>query len=285
MYHDGPMARRPIRSSNAASLFVALAIGTACGNGAQHAAPADDPHALAIPPLGPDAGGPPASEPSTEPIGARSILTVRARDPRIAQRQPRSRTAVLGDIQRLERQLATAATPSVDRPLIRRRLADAYNELAYTSSGPDADRARDKSIEQYIAMRGEQSTSLDDASLYYLALAYEQNGDRPNARRTYFELFATHPRSKLVPLAYFAFGEMFSEEARDDPAKNALALQAYTEVLKFPPADNPIYADALLRIGETHLRMNEDARAKEAFDRLRRELPDSDAAAKVPAAP
>lgn len=229
-----------------------------------------------------DAGVTLAEEPSPEPPRVSARLTLRTRDPRIAQRQPRSRTAVLGDIQRLERQLATAPATSPDRPLIRRRIADAYNEQAYTSSGADADRARDKVIEQYIAMRGEQSSGLDDASAYYLALAYEQNGDRPNARRVYFNLIANHPSSRFVPLAYFAFGEMFSEEAREDAAKYALALQAYTEVLRFPAAEHPIHADAILRIGETHLRMNQDDRAKETFERLRRELPDSDAAARIP---
>jgi len=276
------MARRPIRRRDAAWLFASLIGGAACGNGAQGQPLAEDPHPLVIPPLPADAAASPAPEPVPEPPHPSSRLTVRARDPRIAQRQPRSRTAALGDIQRLERQLATAAASSPDRPLIRRRIADAYNELAYTSSGADADRARDKVIEQYVAMRGEQNAALDDASTYYLALAHEQNGDRPNARRLYFNLIANHPSSRFVPLAYFAFGEMFSDEAREDAAKNALALHAYTEVLKFPPADHPIYADALLRIGEVHLRMHEDERAKETFERLRRELPDSDAAAKIP---
>ena len=254
------MARRPIRYCSAAWLSAAVVASAACGNGTQRAASADDPLPFVIPPLGPAAGAAASPESVPEPIGARSALTVLARDPRIAQRQPRSRTAVLGDIQRLERQLGAASLSSSDRALARRRLADAYNELAYTSSGADADRARDKVIEQYVAMRGELSTALDDASIYYLALAYEQNGDRANARRTYFELLTTHPSSKLLPLAYFGFGEMYSEEARADPSKYVLALQAYAEASKFPPEENPIHADALRRIQETNDRMNESAR-------------------------
>ena len=279
------MGSPPIRWRGAAALVAlvgALHLTAACGNGAERG-PAGDPHALVIPPLAPDAGAPAAAEPE-EPTDLRTKLTIPARDPRIAKRQARSRTRALGELHGLERQLATTTPSSPDQAMVRYRLAEAYNELAYTSSGPDADRARDRAIEQYVAIRADHPQfSLLDETTYYLALAYELNGDWSDARRLYFELIAKHPSSRLVPLAYFAFGEMFFVEARQDPSKNVLALQAYTEVLKYPPAESAIYADALLRIGQTHLRMNEESRARETFDRLRRELPDSDAAAKIPA--
>lgn len=286
MYHVGSMASRLISWRGAAGLAGALQVLAACGNGAQRAPSAEDPHALVVPPLVADAGAPASPEPSSEPARLGRTLALRARDPRLAKRQPRSRAHVLGEVQHLERLLATTPSSSPDRPTLRYRLAEAYNELAYTSSGPDADRARDRAIEQYVQIRAEhpQYSRLDEVT-YYLALAYELNGDRTDARRVYFELIAKHPSSRLVPLAYFAFGELFSSEAQHEPSKNVQALDAYIEASKYAPPDNPIYADALLRIGETQLRMHERARAKETFDRLQRELPDSDAAAKIPPVP
>ena len=267
-----------------AARVVVLAVLTACGNGAQHRPPPDEASVLVIPPLGADASAPVARDlPPEEPADIRTALTIRARDPRIAKRHPRSRVLVMTEVQGLERLLATTPESTSERPAIRQRLAEVYNELAYTSNGADAARARDELIKNYVAIKGEspQFAQMDEV-LYYLGLAYELNRDLASARRSYFELIKNHPTSKLVPLAYFAFGELFFAEAAADPSKNALALESYAAVLKYPRADNPVYADALLRTGETHLRMNADAKARETFDRLRREFADSEAAERIP---
>lgn len=280
------MRGRLISWRGAAGIVLGVAVcgsGVACGGGARREAPAEDPGPLVIPPLGPDARKPDAAVRPDEPVEVRTALTLRARDPRIEQRQPRSRTLVLTEIQRLEVQLGKRTDGGRSDPTLRRRLAEAYSELARTASGPDAERARDKSIESYVALEAEHPEyALIDEVLYYLGLAYELNGDHASARRSYLELIANHPRSRLVPLAYFGFGELYFAEATRDPSRNVLALQAYDEVLKHRPTDPAIAPDALLRIGVIHRRMNDDAMAKQTFERLRRDFPNSDAAARIP---
>jgi TolA-binding protein len=251
---------------------------------------------LDIPPLGADAGGPPiAADPVVAVIELPSLLAIPARDPRIAGRRPRSRAHVLSEAQAAERTLAALPAGDPSRVPVLRRAAEAHNELAMTSSGPDAARARAESIKHYAELKDLVTNAGSgmngppvaasypeiDEVLYYLGLAYELTGDAKKARVSYYELLSRHPTSKLVPLAYFAFGELFFMEARADPAKNELAEQAYRKVLESPPADNPLFADALLRSGEVQQRLREPARAKDFFDRLRREFPDSAAAAQI----
>jgi tetratricopeptide (TPR) repeat protein len=122
-----------------------------------------------------------------------------------------------------------------------------------------------------------------DEVRYYLGLAHELNGNKQAARKAYYEVIAKTPSSKLVPLCYFAFGEMFFLEAATDPSKNELALQSFLEALKYPPPDNTLYPEALLRQGQTYLRQKDDAKAAQAFARLRRDHAESAAAAEIPA--
>lgn len=255
----------------------------ACGGSAAQRPRTEDSTPLVIPPLGPDAGSAPLATATSEPADTRSAVTIPARDPRLATRRPRSRAVLLTEVQGLERLLASRKPDALDRPQLRRRLAEAYNELAYTASGADAVRARDESIKHYVALRHDHPTYAQmDEVYYFLGLAYELQGNAPAARTWYLELIDKAPSSKLVPLAYFAFGELYFIESASDPVKNDFAVQAFTEVLKYPAQENPIYADALLRLGQTHLRRQDDSKAKSMFDRLRRDFPDSPATARIP---
>ncbi len=261
------------------------------GDGSSGGAPAASAESdLVIPPLANDAGKTPGlfgkeittAEVVIDPYDTRSTLMTE-RDPRLAKRRPRSRALVLTEVQQLERLLDTTKPSSPERGQLRRRIAEDYNELAQTSSGPDAARARSKSIEHYTGIVNETpSYALLDEVLYFRGLAFELNGDLKNARSSYYELIRRMPQSKLIPLAYFAFGEMFFGEAAADALKNELAKQAFSEVLKYPAADNPVFAEALLRLGQTYLRMKDDAEAKKMFDRLARDFAGSPAAAQLP---
>jgi TolA-binding protein len=265
--------------------ILAVACVIACGTTSQRPA-TEEANGLVIPPLGADAGNGAAVAEPTEPVDSRSALTMSTRDPRIARRHPRSRAVVLNEVQSLERLLDSASPAPMDRPAIRRRLAEAYNELAYTSSGGDAEHARDESIKHYTAIKDEHPhyPQIDEA-YYYLGIAFELKGDLGNARRSYFELIQRTPQSKLVPLAYFAFGELFYVESASDPSRIDLADQAFKEVLKYPPPDNAIYPETLLRLGQIELRRQNDERAKALFDRLRHEFPSSAAAGLIPHEP
>lgn len=111
----------------------------------------------------------------------------------------------------------------------------------------------------------------EERAVYVRARAAEERGDLPEARKQYFELVSKYPRSRLLPLAYLAFGELFAREALSDPSKLDLATASYTEVVKYPPPDNAAYAYAMLRLGDTR-RERDDAQAlssyKKAFEAL-----------------
>lgn len=85
---------------------------------------------------------------------------------------------------------------------------------------------------------------------YLSGLTAERRGDTQTARKLYLELIQTFPKSSYVPLAYFAFGELFRLEADTDPAKIAFAEQAYNETIKYPAPQNTFWEIAILRAAE-----------------------------------
>jgi TolA-binding protein len=104
-----------------------------------------------------------------------------------------------------------------------------------------------------------------DVEQYARAFESERSGDLPAARRSYFELISKYPNSALVPYAYFAFGELFFQEAEQDPSKLALAAQAFMKVLSFP---DPARArrESLARLVSIYERTGEKDKA-ESFRR------------------
>jgi predicted Zn-dependent protease len=91
----------------------------------------------------------------------------------------------------------------------------------------------------------------EERSLYDQAFAQEDRGELSDARKSYFLLIQNHPRSRLIPLAYLAFGELFAKDSASDPSKWDLARASYGEVLKYPPPDNVSFAYASLRFADT----------------------------------
>jgi len=231
---------------------------------------------LVIPPL--EAGAPVGE------VVAGKVEVVEAspspRDPRWVARRPRSRAQILSDAQSLEGRLAGARTARAE---LHRRLAEAYSELAFTAGGAEATRERERAIEHYSAIVRDHATytPLDDV-LYYLGLAQEMTGHYEDAARSYAEIVVRYPTSSWVPLCHFGFGEMVFVQAKTEPKKYGIARLAYEAALKFPPSKNPVYADALLRLGEIHLAQGDAAAARETFARLRREAPGHPALDHVP---
>ena len=179
------------------------------------------------------------------------------------------------------------ATPesSRDRPTLVRRIAQEYVELACaaerdwragdTRSQKPLILARKTAIRYYQQLTTEYSTSCQsgqvrdpskftaclDEALYGLALLEERAGDLNMARSNYLKLIQMSPHSPRVPLAYFAFGELFLAEAETDPSKLALAELSYREVVKVPAPANVAYGFALLRMGKIRARQHDDAGA------------------------
>ena len=85
---------------------------------------------------------------------------------------------------------------------------------------------------------------------YRDGLSAEKGNDLNRARKSYFKLVQNYPQSDFIPAAYFAFGELFGAEAKQDPSKIALAEQSYNEVMKYPPPGNSLFAVTQYRMGQ-----------------------------------
>jgi tetratricopeptide (TPR) repeat protein len=104
-----------------------------------------------------------------------------------------------------------------------------------------------------------------DEVLYYLAYEYEQAGDFDRARKAYLELTEKFKKSRFVPNAYLAFGELYFNEAQGDPTKWPVAANFYTEVLKYPAPENKLWGYAAYKLGYVHWNMGEYAKAIDKF--------------------
>jgi len=244
--------------------FAALAtVATACAPSSPPATSASEPpvEPLVIgkspsPPMPIATSDAPAAPPPADdaPVAATSALAVPARDPRL--RRARSPGLLVAELQGLESLFAATQSTSPDRPAVARRLADDYAELARSGNPQTVSSAHASALKYYELLTTVPQYPQMDEAFYYAALEHELAGNMSAARRSYYELIKRSPQSKLIPLAYFAFGEMFNTEAMTDPSKNDLAIQAYAEARKYPAPGNPIYADALRRIAEVKARAN-----------------------------
>ena len=96
----------------------------------------------------------------------------------------------------------------------------------------------------------QERTPAAERDRYVSALANEREGKLLEARRGYLEIIQKFPQSRLVPLVYLAFGELFLKTSTGDPTQLPLAEQSYREVLKYPPPDNAAYGFASMRLGQ-----------------------------------
>ena len=136
--------------------------------------------------------------------------------------------------------VATVAAPEPDSET---------DDKTAPGSAPERDGSGAEGCTAGLRSASDLGAAGEERVLYDAGLAAERGGDAPTARKTYFELIQKHPTSKLIPLAYLAFGELFSVEAESDPTKWELAKASYREVIKYPPPDNVAYFYALLRLG------------------------------------
>ncbi|MGO9839509.1 MAG: tetratricopeptide repeat protein [Polyangiaceae bacterium] len=104
-----------------------------------------------------------------------------------------------------------------------------------------------------------------DEVYYYLAYEYEQSGDTANARRVYLDLITKTPNSKYIPNAYLAFGDLFFNEALNDPTKWDPCKQAYQKVIIKPPPENKVYGYAWYKLAYVFWNMGDLPHALDAF--------------------
>ncbi|MFO0614049.1 MAG: tetratricopeptide repeat protein [Polyangiaceae bacterium] len=141
------------------------------------------------------------------------------------------------------------------------------------------DAARKSSIKYYNLLKNDypnycqqpndadpsKSQGCGDEVLYYLAYEYEQGKEYDKARNVYLELIKNWPKSKFIPNAYFAFGELFFQDAQQDPGKWAFAEQSYQEVIKYPPPDNKLFGAAHYKLGYVYWNQGDYAKAMTSF--------------------
>jgi len=163
------------------------------------------------------------------------------RDPRNAHRSPQ---LVRTEAQLLDQLLSAMAANAPDRPAVLHRLAEAWVELR--KSGEPGAGAKAIAYYKDLVTAFPAYAKIDEAT-YYLALENELAGDRTNARRWYFDVLKNSPSSRFVPYAYYAFGEIFYDEAKSDASKWPLAVQSYMEAVKYP---SPISTAAHCRLDQ-----------------------------------
>ncbi len=110
-----------------------------------------------------------------------------------------------------------------------------------------------------------KSQGCGDEVLYYLAYEYEQAKDYDHARKVYFELIQNWAKSKYIPNAYLAFGELFFQDAQGDPSKWSFAEQSYNEVIKYPPPDNKVFGYAHYKLGYVYWNEGDFGKAMTSF--------------------
>ena len=107
-----------------------------------------------------------------------------------------------------------------------------------------------------------------DEVLYYLAYEYEQAGQLEKARKVYLELTENWKKSRFVPNAYLAFGELFFQEAQSDPSKWPIAGNFYKEVLKYPPPDNKLWGYGAYKLAYVYWNQGEYGKAIDEFKKV-----------------
>lgn len=234
----------------------------------------------------------------TQPGAPSETQSAAQRDERASRLQPKVRALLVTEIQGLERLFSSTSKRSPDRVQLARRLAENYVELEsaafrdkieaeikageakqkkqaanvkkFQTDASTSNRvmlaARKKAIEYYTLIKTDYPNYAQlDEVLYYLAYEYEQAADYVNARKVYYELIENVPQSKYIPNAYLAFGELFFNEAQNDPSKWDLAAASYREVVKYPAPENKVFGYAHYKLAYVHWNKGEFARALDEF--------------------
>jgi tetratricopeptide (TPR) repeat protein len=211
----------------------------------------------------------------------------------------RAHSALITDLQALERLYQMTSDESPDKVQLLRRLAEACVELesAAMADRMEADRKiRDtqakkldsaelrndysaadnlvkashaKAIAYYtfLTVRYPTYSKLDEA-FYYLAYEYEQAQEYDYARAVYQVLIDKVPKSPYVPLAYLALGELCFNASLSDGGKWDLAVAAYRNVIKYPPPGNTAFGFGQYKLGYAYWNMGDYAHALNEFRKV-----------------
>ncbi len=300
------LAARPSRAQQArpAAPVVAATAPDAGGAAQQQCVPKQASDALAVCPGGITKFTPKDSKPAGvhfNPIapqqrgqknlkpGGPTVGVEAMRELRGIQIKGRVRQLLATEIAQLEQLFRVTSRGAADRPQLARRLAETYVELenaairdkfaaeekkdaaGAASANKLVGSARANAIRYYTLLANEYKTypQLDEV-LYFLAYEYEQANKLEDARRVYYQLINEAPKSRYIPNAYLAFGELFFFEAQSDPGKYELAKQSYQKVLEYLPPENKVWGYAQYKLGYVYWNGGEKdlPRALESFKKV-----------------
>ncbi|WP_172824769.1 tetratricopeptide repeat protein [Pajaroellobacter abortibovis] len=228
--------------------------------------------------------------------GAPTVDVSAQRDERKKGMAARQRSLLIAELQQTENLFKNTSKKAPDRVTIARRLAETYVELENAAfrdkinAEVDRDKARNdqklaaqketlvnqagavmkaanrNAIRYYALIKDEYSSYSEiDQVLYYLAYEYEQVNDYEHAQKTYEELVAKAPKSKWIPSAYFALGELSFFQAQSNPAQWKVALGYYGKVLNYPPPENKLYGYSLYKMAYVFWNTGREDKAIESF--------------------
>ncbi len=165
----------------------------------------------------------------------------------------RKRALLITEVQALENLATVTPAQAADRPVLMRRIAQDYAELEAAAENEGVPQlqsdARAKAITTYTRLVNEHpGYPQKDEAMFSLAHEYELGGDLANARRVYYQLLQVAPSSRFVPFVYVDFGDIFFDEAEQEPEKWALARAAYRRALEFPASANRAYGYAWYKL-------------------------------------
>lgn len=107
-----------------------------------------------------------------------------------------------------------------------------------------------------------------DEVFYFLAYEHEQAQHLDKARDAYLKLVTNHPKSKYLPHAFLAFGELFFNQAQGDPSKWKPAEQAYDKVKGFAAPGNKLWGYATYKLGYVYWNQGEFKKALGEFKQV-----------------
>jgi TolA-binding protein len=230
--------------------------------------------------------------PSPESVGSAAI-----RDPRSTRLQQRQPGLLVTSLQQLESLLQTTPLRAPERPILLRRLAEDYDELANAMVREEADaevahdearrgerqrtekQARKAAIEDYQTLASEYAGAPSrafpqsppapyaeiDAVFYFLGLEYEATGDGDDARQAWYELVQKRPSSRLVSLAYLGFGETTFRNGSYDATQWPIVKGAYEKAVSFAQPGDMVAGYASYKLAHVDWRMGDLDGARAAF--------------------
>lgn len=120
-----------------------------------------------------------------------------------------------------------------------------------------------------------------DEGVYAQALDRYRLHDLTEMRRLLFSLIQQYPQSRRVGDAYYWFGALFYDEAKNgDRARFELARVAFEQAMRYPQSETA--PENLLKLAQTYDELGNLASARSAYATLRARFPGSASARAIP---